>query len=131
QHLRYFIPRKSNILPEKCAQPPPPSARSCYPSRMSAQTEWPFKDPKNTATFTTVGVIKKHEPICWVCHDDDDAWQFLPGGRVTMANAMLVALSEVVARDQTLLGLADLPLGWVATRESAQSPWQRSQKTSE
>jgi hypothetical protein len=98
---------------------------------MSAQTEWPFKDPKNTATFTTVGVIKQHEPVCRVCHDDDRTWQFLPGGAVTMADAMLVALSEVVGTDQSLLQLADLPLGWVATRENAQSPWQRSPKASE
>jgi len=96
---------------------------------MSAQTEWPFEDPKNTAAFTTVGVIKRHEPVCRVCHDDDGAWQFLPGGAVTMADAMLVALSEVVGTDQTLLQLADLPLDWVATRENAQSPWRRSQKT--
>jgi len=96
---------------------------------MSAQTEWPFEDPKNTAAFTTVGVIKRHEPVCRVCHDDDGAWQFLPGGAVTMADAMLVALSEVVGTDQTLLQLADLPLGFVATRENAQSPWRRSQKT--
>jgi len=98
---------------------------------MSAHTEWPFKDPKNTAAFTTVGVMKKHEPVCRVCHDDDGAWQFLTGAPVTMAEAMIVALSEVVGTDDSLLQLADLPLGWVATRENAQSPWQRSQKTSE
>jgi len=46
---------------------------------MSAQTEWPFKDPKNTAVFTTVGVIDRDEPIRRVRDDDDDgAWQFLP-----------------------------------------------------
>jgi hypothetical protein len=105
---------------------------SCYPSRMSAQAEWPFKDPKNTAVFSTVSVIARHEPVCRVCHDSDDgAWQFLPGGSVTMADAMVVSLSEVVSRDRTLLELADLPLGWVATRENAQSPWRRSQKTSD
>jgi hypothetical protein len=95
---------------------------------MSTQTEWPFEDPKNTAAFTTVGVIKRHEPVCRVCHDDDGAWQFLPGGAVTMADAMLVALSEVVGTDQSLLQLADLPLGWIATRDNPQSEWQRSQQ---
>jgi len=98
---------------------------------MPTQTEWPFKDPKNTATFTTVGVIKKLESICRVCHDDDGAWQFMPGGSVTMADAMVVALSEVVATDQSLLQLTDLPLGWVATRVNVHSPWQRSQRTSD
>jgi hypothetical protein len=98
---------------------------------MSARTEWPFKDPKNTAVFTTLGVMKRGEPVCRICHDDDGAWQFLTGGQVTIADAMIVALSEVVGTDESLLQLADLPLGWVATRENAQSPWRRAQKTSD
>ena len=95
---------------------------------MSAQTEWPFEDPENTAVFSTVGVIIRREPVCRVCHDDDGAWQFLAGGPVTMADAMIVLLRNVVSRDRSLLELADLPLGWVATRENAQSPWRRSQQ---
>ena len=98
---------------------------------MSAQSEWPFKDAKNTAVFSTVSIMKRGEPVCRVYHDDDGAWQFLPGGRVTMADAMVVALSEVVGTDASLLGLADLPLGWVATRENPQSKWQRSQRTTD
>ena len=98
---------------------------------MSAQSEWPFKDAKNTAVFSTVGVIKRAEPVCRVCHDHDGAWQFLAGGQVTMADAMVVALSEVVRTDPSLLQLADLPLGWVATRENPQSKWQRSQQTTD
>src|SRR5262249_20825979 len=97
---------------------------------MSPRTEWPFQDPENTAVFTTVGVIKQHQPVCLVCHDEDGSWQFLGGGRVTMAEAMLVSLKEAVATDQSLLELADLPLGWQATRENAKSPWWRSQKSS-
>jgi hypothetical protein len=89
-------------------------------------SDWPFKDPKNTAVFTTGGVINRHQPICRVCHDDDGAWQFLTGGPVTMTDAKLVSLSEIVATDQSLLELADLPLGWVATRDNAGSRWQRS-----
>jgi hypothetical protein len=96
---------------------------------MSAQKDWPFQDPENTAVFSTVGVIKRHEPVCRVCHDDDGAWQFLTGGTVTMADAMLVALKEIIATDPSLLELADLPLGWIAARENPQSPWQRSPRT--
>ena len=36
-------------------------------SRMPAQSEWPFLDPENTAVFSTVGVVKRHEPVCLVC----------------------------------------------------------------
>jgi hypothetical protein len=100
-------------------------------SRMPAQSEWPFQDPENTAVFSTVGVVKRHEPVCLVCHDDDGAWQFLGGGHVTMADAMIVLLKNAVETDESLLELADLPLGWKATRENAQAPWRRSRKTSD
>lgn len=98
---------------------------------MSAQKQWPFQDPENTAVFSTVGVIKRHEPVCRVCHDDDGAWQFLAGATVTMADALVVALKEAVATDPSLLELADLPYGWIATRENVLSPWQRSPRTTE
>jgi hypothetical protein len=97
---------------------------------MSAQTEWPFKDPKNVAVVTTVGVMDRPEPVCLVSHDDD-GWQFTTGRAVTYADPMVVALNTVVATDTTLLELADLPPGWMATRENAQSPWQRSPRTGE
>jgi hypothetical protein len=53
----------------------------------------------------------------------DSSWQFLGGGLVAMADPMLVSLKQAVATDQSLLEFADLPLGWKATRENAQSPW--------
>jgi len=97
---------------------------------MTAQEEWPFEDAQNTAVVSTVSVMKEHQPVCLVCHDDG-SWQFLGGGLVTMAEAMLVSLKQAVATDQSLLELADLPLGWQATRENAQSPWTRSRKDSD
>jgi hypothetical protein len=96
---------------------------------MSSQAEWPFENPENTAVFSTVGVMRHHEPICRVCHDNDGTWQFLSGAPVTMADAMIVSLKEAVATDRSLLQLADLPLGWIAIRENPQSPWQRAQHT--
>ena len=98
---------------------------------MSAQEEWPFEDAQNTAVFSTVGVMKEHQPVCLVCHDEDGSWQFLGGGQVTMAEAMLVSLKEAVATDQSLLQLADLPLGWQAIREHVHAPWARSKKASD
>ena len=38
---------------------------------------------------------------------------------------MLVALKEVIALDDTLLELADLPPGWMASRASKADPWKR------
>jgi hypothetical protein len=96
---------------------------------MSAETEWPFTDPENTAVISTVGVINRHEAVCLVCHDEDGSWQFLDGEPFTVAEAMVVSLKEVVTFDHSLLELADLPSGWQAARESALSTWQRYQQT--
>jgi hypothetical protein len=40
-----------------------------------------------------------------------------------MHEAMLVALREVVETDSSLVELADLPLGWSASRIGKNSPW--------
>ncbi len=42
-----------------------------------------------------------------------------------MADAVLGSLAAMVQRDPTLAQLADLPVGWSATRDSATGPWKR------
>lgn len=89
---------------------------------------WPFPDPPNVASITVRDIVNGTKPILLVCHDSEDgSWQFLTGGQVETADAMVVALKEIVDLDPTLLDLADLPLGWQASRESQQSAWTRSQ----
>jgi hypothetical protein len=88
---------------------------------------WPFSDAPNVASITVREIVQRMKPILLVCHDSDDgSWQFLTGGSANMADAMVVALKEIVDIDPSLLALADLPLGWQASRESQQSPWTRS-----
>jgi len=87
---------------------------------------WPFDDPENVATFTVGKIVKGGAPILLVCHDaEDGSWQFLTGDAFEMDDAMLVALKEIVARDSSVLELADLPLGWCASREHLGAPWSR------
>ena len=89
-------------------------------------SDWPFEDPENVATITVRQIVCDGAPILLVCHDEDDGgWQFLTGGRFEMKDAMLVGLGEIVDRDSSVNELADLPLGWRATRENPDSPWQR------
>ena len=89
--------------------------------------DWRFRESANVAVFTVRAIMNRSLPILLVIHDrDDGGWQFLTGGSMTMKDAILVALSEVVAIDPTVQTLADLPVGWQATRASSSVPWVRS-----
>ena len=93
---------------------------------------WPFSDPPNVASFTVRDIMSKAKPILLVCHDSEDgSWQFLTGGPAQTSDAMLVALKEVIDLDPSLLELADLPLGWQASRETQRSAWTRSQMSAD
>jgi hypothetical protein len=43
-----------------------------------------------------------------------------------MDDAMIVGLKEIVVHDSTVLEIADLPPGWIATRDRIGSPWTRA-----
>ena len=93
---------------------------------MKMSEPWPFDQPPNCAVVTTSGVMKDGAPITRVFHDeDDDGWQFLHEGEFSMKEAMLVSLKNVVAHDESVLQLADLPPGWCATRKSKNAKWFR------
>ena len=85
-----------------------------------------FEDSLNTAVFTTTFVIKDKKEITYVTHEiEDGAWQFFSSD--TFDNyeevAMIVGLSEIIKIDKTVLDIADLPLGYVATRQSVNDKW--------
>ena len=87
---------------------------------------WPFDQPRNCATVTLRSIVADNLPILYVSHDaDDHGWQFLDGQPLNMSNALLVSLSTIVEHDPTVVEVADLPPGWVATRIAAGSPWKR------
>ena len=92
--------------------------------------DWPFAEPKNVAVFTTTQVMRLRQPVLRVSHDaEDGAWQFHAGApQVSSGDMMVVALSEIVEHDPGISELADLPCGWFAERESADSPWKRFQR---
>ncbi len=87
---------------------------------------WPFDQPRNCATFTTRQVLEGSEPILLVSYDaDDDGWQFIGSSEVSMADAKLVALQEIVKIDSTVLDVADLQPGWQAIRTTVGGAWTR------
>jgi hypothetical protein len=74
--------------------------------------------------------VERRRPILLVNHDaDDGGWQFLTGEPLQMEDAILVSLAEIVRLDPTLESLADLPLGWQATRARVGGEWRRSAAT--
>ena len=90
-------------------------------------SEWPFADPRNVAIFTVRQIMRDHQPILLVRHDEKDgAWQFLPAGDLNMSDALLVSLESVVKLDPSVAELADLPMGWRAARAHPGAPWSRT-----
>jgi hypothetical protein len=89
---------------------------------------WLFDQPPNCAVITLRRIVDGG-PILFVSHDaDDDGWQFLDGESAEMDEALVVSLKSMLDRDPSLGELADLPLGWIATRKSRSHPWKRSIK---
>jgi len=87
---------------------------------------WPFADPENQATLTVRQVVRGGAPILLVSHDADDGmWQFLSGNDVETEDAMVVSLRSVFRIDPTIGEVADLPLGWRASRRAIGGPWIR------
>ena len=85
---------------------------------------WPFADPPNVVSFTLRQIMDGEAPILLVCRDaEDGTWQFLDGNTVSMDDALLVALSNVYAIDESIGKLADLQVGWQAARESKDDSW--------
>jgi hypothetical protein len=93
---------------------------------MSTISNWPFQDPQNVVVFTTKQVVKDRKPILFVTHDvDDGAWQFHSGDAALSEEIMILALSEIVEIDPSIIELADLPIGYKASRNSPSDSWRQ------
>ena len=90
------------------------------------KSKWSFSELPSVMVITTKNIVKGKLPILSVFHDDDDGmWQFLDGIEINEDRVMIISMEEIVRIDDTVQQLADLPLGWVAWRDSVESPWQR------
>ncbi len=89
--------------------------------------EYKFLDDKNTMAITTKKIVSGKSDILLVSHDEDDGmWEFLDGEDVCEENALVVSMSEMVQIDESINKLYDLPLGWIAYRESKTTEWIRN-----
>jgi len=88
-------------------------------------TKWTFDQAENVACFTLRQIINEGAPILFVVHDEDDhGWQFLTGENVSLADAMIVSMREIVEHDRTLLEIGAMPPGHRASRSAVGEPWE-------
>ena len=87
---------------------------------------WPFSDPPNVAVFTSKKIVDHGTWIQRVTHDSDDgAWQFHPYGGTDESEALVVSLETITQIDPSIFLLANLPLGWSASRNTKEGQWKR------
>jgi hypothetical protein len=90
----------------------------------SSLYDWKFPDPPHTMVFTTKIISNGHEPVLYVYHDaDDGAWQFHGQSDSNIESAVAICFHHVVDRDPTLKEISNLPIGWMARRNTPSDPW--------
>ena len=85
-----------------------------------------FETPHDTAVFTTKFVLDDNKTITYVTHElKDGAWQFFSDDSFDNFEevAKIVGLQEIFDMDESLLKIADLPLGFYATRKDKFDNW--------
>ena len=89
--------------------------------------DWTFADSVDTATIVC-GHVFENAPILYVAHElHDGCWQFLCGETDhDPDSARVVCLGCMVVKDNSLMSLSDLPLGWAADRYVVGGPWSRA-----
>jgi hypothetical protein len=92
---------------------------------MKAQQPWLFSEPLET-TVLTLRSILQGQPITFIEHDEEGGWHFFDGRQFFDGSELkLVPLKKVIELDQRITELGDLPIGWRAWRDAADSPWER------
>lgn len=91
-----------------------------------AQEKKAFKEPLDTAVFTTKFVTEDKKTITYVTHDaDDGAWQFFSDDEFEDFEkvAKIIGLGQIIKIDPTLTELADMPIGYYAIRKDKTKKW--------
>ena len=92
---------------------------------LDRNTDFKFNEPKNLTTFTTRQWLEDHKPILRVVHDNDGDWQFLTGDQMP-EDIKIVALEELIKRDDTLNEVFDIEYGEEAERDVVGGQWKRN-----
>ena len=89
------------------------------------KNEWKFNESRNTMIITQRQILTGEAYVLHVSHDiEDGMWQFLDGSTCDMENAIIISLEEMFQVDNTIMNLADLPLGAIACRNDINKVWE-------
>jgi hypothetical protein len=85
-----------------------------------------FKEPLDARVFTSTHVMKEKSAIVLISHELDGDWQFMSADPISDYTkvAMVVSLGEIIKLDRTVLEVADLPAGYIATRKTEYARWE-------
>jgi hypothetical protein len=79
--------------------------------------------PKTTAVFTTKNIVLNHFPILRVTVDLDGDLQFTSDEKISIQDAMIISLEQILQHDITLKNLPNLGAGKTAYRNSIEQEW--------
>jgi hypothetical protein len=113
-----------------------PDKQSLFPWQDGFNPNWKFKQPlldrntdfkfyeeRNVLVFTTSSVLNG-EPILYVYHDSDGAWQFHSSTEPDTNDGKLVCLHHITDLDKSVNELYHLDYGWCGWRKSAGDDWE-------
>lgn len=116
-----------------------PDKQSKFPWEDNFNPNWKFKQPlldrntdfkfyeeRNLGVYTTKQFFEG-EPILYVYHNQDGAWQFHTSLNPDINDAKLVCLEEITKLDPTINDIYHLQYGWRAWRDSIRDEWQYEQ----
>ncbi|MEO9129875.1 MAG: hypothetical protein ABI240_01570 [Sphingomonas sp.] len=88
---------------------------------------WKFDQAPNVACLATRSVMAGGPVLIATHYGDDHSWAFTDGRPAEGAEAMIVAMSEVLDLHPNLFEIAELPPGWTARRITVGAPWAKQQ----
>lgn len=93
---------------------------------LDRNAEFKFREPRNLGVFTSRQWLEEGKPILTVAHDHEGDWQFLTGDEMD-GDGRLVALEQLILRDETLNDVFDLEYGEIAERSHVGGEWERAE----
>jgi len=90
---------------------------------LDRNTDFKFYEERNLGVYTTKQALEG-EPILYVYHNEDSAWQFHTSLEPDMNDAKLVCLEEITKLDPTINEIYHLQYGWRAWRSNRDAEWQ-------